>query len=91
MSLTTREGRLRRHRRIRGRVVGTAERPRLCVARSNKHIYAQVIDDARGHTLAAAGSHETALRSLSKGDAAAEVGKLLAERAKQAGVGGLEF
>ena len=69
MSLSTREGRLRRHRRIRGRVVGTADRPRLCVARSNKRIYAQVIDDARGHTLAAA-----------------EVGKLLAERAKQAGV-----
>jgi large subunit ribosomal protein L18 len=67
-------------------VVGTADRPRLCVARSNKRIYAQVIDDSRGHTLAAAGSHEASLKSLSKGDAAAEVGKLLAERAKQAGV-----
>jgi len=66
--------------------VGSAERPRLCVARSNKRIYAQVIDDARGHTLAAAGSHEATLRGLSKGEAAAEVGKLLAERAKQAGV-----
>jgi large subunit ribosomal protein L18 len=91
MSLSIREGRLRRHRRIRGRVVGTAERPRLCVARSNKRIYAQVIDDARGHTLAAAGSHEASLRSLSKGEAAAEVGKLLAERAKQAGVGQVVF
>jgi len=62
---------------IRGRVVGTAERPRLCVARSNKRIYAQVIDDARGHTLAAAGSHEATLKGLSKGEAAAEVGSQL--------------
>jgi large subunit ribosomal protein L18 len=86
MSLTTRDARQRRHRRIRGKVVGSAERPRLAVARSNKRIYAQIIDDARGHTLAAAGSHESALRDLAKGPAAAEVGKLLAERAKQAGV-----
>ena len=86
MSLTTRDARLRRHRRIRGKVVGSAERPRLAVARSNKRIYAQIIDDARGHTLAAAGSHESALRDLAKGPAASEVGKLLAERAKQAGV-----
>jgi large subunit ribosomal protein L18 len=86
MSLSTRDARLRRHRRIRGKVVGSAERPRLAVARSNKRIYAQIIDDARGHTLAAAGSHETALRDLAKGPAANEVGKLLAERAKQAGV-----
>jgi large subunit ribosomal protein L18 len=86
MSITTLEARLRRHRRIRGSVVGSAERPRLAVSRSNKRIYAQIIDDDRGHTLAAAGSHEAALRSLSKGEAAAEVGKLLAERAKQAGV-----
>jgi large subunit ribosomal protein L18 len=86
MSLTTLEARLRRHRRIRGSVTGTAERPRLAVSRSNKRIYAQVIDDDRGHTLAAAGSHEAALRGLTKGEAAGEVGKLLAERAKQAGV-----
>ena len=86
MSLTKRDARLRRHRRIRGKVVGSAERPRLAVARSNKRIYAQLIDDARGHTLAAAGSHESALRDLAKGPAASEVGKLLAERAKQAGV-----
>jgi large subunit ribosomal protein L18 len=86
MSLTTLEARRRRQRRIRGAVAGTAERPRLAVARSNKRIYAQLIDDDRGHTLAAAGSHEASLRGLSKGDAAAEVGKLLAERAKEAGV-----
>ena len=86
MSITTLEARLRRHRRIRGSVVGSAERPRLAVSRSNKRIYAQIIDDDRGHTLAAAGSHEVVLRDLAKGPAAAEVGKLLAERAKQAGI-----
>ena len=86
MSITTRESRLRRHRRIRGSVVGSADRPRLAVSRSNKRIYAQIIDDGRGHTLAAAGSHEVALRGLAKGEAAAEVGKLVAERAKEAGV-----
>jgi large subunit ribosomal protein L18 len=91
MSLSTRDARLRRHRRIRGKVVGSAERPRLAVARSNKRIYAQIIDDARGHTLAAAGSHESALRDLAKGPAASEVGKLLAERAKQAGVDRVVF
>lgn len=91
MSLKRVQARQRRHRRIRGRVVGSPERPRLCVSRSNKRIYAQVIDDSRGHTLAAAGSHEGALRELVKGEAAAEVGKLLAERAKAAGVDRVVF
>jgi len=91
MSITTLESRKRRQRRIRGRVSGSAERPRLAVSRSNKRIYAQIIDDDRGHTLAAAGSHETTLRGLAKGPAAAEVGKLLAERAKQAGVDRVVF
>jgi large subunit ribosomal protein L18 len=86
MSASTVEARRRRHRRVRGKVAGTAERPRLSVARSNKRIYAQLIDDERGHTLAAAGSHESALRGLSKGEAAGEVGKLLAERATRAGI-----
>jgi len=86
MSQTRLEARRRRRRRIRGAVAGTADRPRLAVARSNKRIYAQVIDDDRGHTLAAAGSHEAALRELTKAEAAAQVGKLLAERAKGAGV-----
>jgi large subunit ribosomal protein L18 len=91
MSLTTLQARQRRHRRVRGRVAGTAERPRLSVARSNKRIYAQLIDDERGHTLAAAGSHESALRGLAKGDAAGEVGKLLAERGREAGVSRVIF
>ena len=91
MSMSTLEARRRRHRRVRGRVTGSAERPRLSVARSNKRIYAQLIDDDRGHTLAAAGSHEAALRGLSKGEAAGEVGKLLAERAKGAGVSRVVF
>jgi large subunit ribosomal protein L18 len=86
MSTSTLEARRRRHRRIRGSVVGSAERPRLAVSRSNKRIYAQLIDDDRGHTLAAAGSHESPTRGLAKGEAAGEVGKLLAERAKSAGV-----
>jgi large subunit ribosomal protein L18 len=88
---STLESRRRRHRRIRGKVSGTAERPRLAVSRSNMRIYAQVIDDDRGHTLAAAGSHEAALRDLPKGAAAAEVGKLVAERAKAAGVEAVVF
>jgi large subunit ribosomal protein L18 len=84
--ITPRDARLRRHRRIRGRVTGTTERPRLCVSRSNMRIYAQIIDDTRGHTLAAAGSVEADIRALTKGDAAVEVGKRVAERAKAAGV-----
>ncbi len=79
-------GRARRRKRIRGSVHGTTERPRLSVFRSNARIYAQIINDDDGRTLAAAGSIEPSLRGSSKGDAAAEVGKLLAERAKAAGV-----
>jgi large subunit ribosomal protein L18 len=82
----TLELRARRHRRIRGKVSGSQERPRLSVYRSNKRIYAQVIDDVKGHTVAAAGSHEGSLRALPKGDAATAVGKLVAERAQSAGV-----
>ncbi|MFP5450209.1 MAG: 50S ribosomal protein L18 [Thermoleophilia bacterium] len=91
MAVNTESARQRRHRRIRGKVVGSADRPRLCVSRSNKRIYAQLIDDARGHTLAAAGSHEGDLKGMGKGVAAAEVGKLLAERAKAAGVARVVF
>jgi large subunit ribosomal protein L18 len=91
MSLSTLQARQRRHRRVRGRVSGTAERPRLSVSRSNKRIYAQLIDDERGHTVAAAGSHESSLRGLAKGEAAARVGTLLAERAVQVGVGRVVF
>ena len=78
--------RARRHRRIRGKVNGTPERPRLSVFRSNLRIYAQVIDDVKGHTLAAAGSHEADLKPLKKADAATAVGRLIAERARAAGV-----
>jgi large subunit ribosomal protein L18 len=83
-----REARLRRHRRVRKKVRGTAERPRLAVFRSNKHISAQVIDDTTGRTPAAASTIEPDLRSGATGntDAATAVGRLLAERAKAAGV-----
>ena len=83
-----REARLRRHRRVRKKVTGTAERPRLAVFRSNKHISAQVIDDRSGRTIAAASTTEPELRGAATGnkDAAAKVGQLVAERAKAAGV-----
>jgi large subunit ribosomal protein L18 len=83
-----REARARRHRRVRKKVVGTAERPRLAVFRSNKHISAQVIDDRAGRTLASASTTEADLRGGATGnkEAAAQVGRLLAERAKAAGV-----
>ena len=82
----------RRQRRVRKRLTGTAERPRLAVFRSSKHIYAQVIDDAQGKTLAAAGTAEKDLQGqLANGyggnkNAAAVVGKAIAERAKAAGI-----
>jgi large subunit ribosomal protein L18 len=83
-------GRTRRHYRVRKKVAGTAERPRLAVFRSNKHITAQVIDDRSGRTLAAASSVEKDLRSTlgATGNkaAAATVGSLVADRAKSAGV-----
>jgi large subunit ribosomal protein L18 len=91
---TRREGRIRRHRRVRKHVHGTAERPRLAVYRSNKHISAQVIDDDRGQTLAAASSTETDLRAAGSGGsvaAAERVGTLIAERAKAAGVTAVVF
>ena len=80
--------RARRHRRVRARVIGTAARPRLNVFRSLNHIYAQVIDDSQGHTLAAAGSLESDLRDQvsTKTDQAKAVGRRVAERARAAGV-----
>jgi large subunit ribosomal protein L18 len=79
--------RRKRHSRIRLRIVGDAERPRLSVFRSTKFIYAQVIDDRSGRTLAAASSREASLAvGPGKVDAARSVGRVLAQRAKAAGV-----
>ena len=86
--------RVRRHFRVRKKVAGTAERPRLAVFRSNKHVSAQVIDDRSGRTLAAASSVEAALKSAGgtgNKTAAAAVGKLVAERARAAGVTSVVF
>lgn len=78
--------RARRARRVRSKVRGTGERPRLSVFRSNRAIWAQVIDDSAGRTLASAGSVHLTEKGLSKTDQAAKVGELIAERAKAAGV-----
>ncbi len=89
-----RNGRIRRHRRVRKKVHGTAVRPRLAVYRSNKHISVQVIDDDAGATLAAASTVEATQRSLGSGNnvaAATRVGELIAERAKAAGVTSVVF
>ena len=93
MALSPQQARVRRHRRVRKRVVGTSGRPRLCVFRSNKHIYAQVIDDTSGLTLAAASTVEAGLREGSTGniDAAKAVGQLVGERAKAAGINQVVF
>jgi large subunit ribosomal protein L18 len=83
---TNAQSRLRRRRRVRAKVRGTAERPRLSVFRSNRGIQAQVIDDVAGHTLAAVNWTEDDLKSLKSMDQAKRAGELLAERAKAAGV-----
>jgi large subunit ribosomal protein L18 len=86
-TLTTREARIRRHRRVRSKVAGTAERPRLAVFRSNRGISAQLVDDENGRTLASAAW--TSLPKSFKGNKsaqAAEVGKRLAASASKAGV-----
>jgi len=91
-TLTVREARLRRHKRVRRKVLGTAERPRVVVFRSNRGIEAQLVDDASGRTLAAAGWQ--GLKKSFKGtktEQAAEVGKLLAETAKKAGIESVVF
>jgi large subunit ribosomal protein L18 len=86
-TLTVREARERRHKRVRGKVFGTAERPRLVVFRSNRGIEAQLVDDLEGKTLAAASwLHLKKSLKGSKSEQAAEVGKLLAANAKKANV-----
>ena len=92
MTVSVRDARLRRHRRVRGKISGTAERPRLVVFRSNAGIEAQLVDDIEGKTLA--GATWLHLKKSFKGNKtqqAAEVGKLLAERAKQANVESVVF
>jgi large subunit ribosomal protein L18 len=93
MTNNKREARIRRHRRVRKKIRGTAERPRLSVFRSSRHIYAQVIDDVQGRTLATASTTESGLRSGRTGDvgAAKAVGKLVGERAKSAGITSVVF
>ena len=84
--LTKRQRRLKRRRRVRARVNGTAERPRLSVYRSNRGVFAQLIDDTKGHTVAAVNWIEPDLRKLTAADQAKRAGELLAERAKAAGI-----
>jgi large subunit ribosomal protein L18 len=91
-SLTVREGRLRRHKRVRGKVQGSTERPRLVVFRSNRGIEAQLVDDVTGRTVASASW--IGLKKSFKGDKseqAAEVGKQLAASAKKAGIDRVVF
>jgi large subunit ribosomal protein L18 len=83
---TNAQARLRRRRRVRAKVHGTAERPRLSVFRSNRGIGAQLIDDVAGHTLAAVNWVEADLKSLARMEQAKKAGELLAQRAKEAGV-----
>jgi len=85
-TLTKREARMRRHRRVRGKVAGTAERPRLTVFRSNRGIFAQLIDDESARTLAAASWTSLGKMSGSKSEQASAVGKALADEAKKAGI-----
>ena len=83
--------RLRRRRRVRAKVIGTAARPRISVFRSNRGIFAQLIDDEAGRTLAAVSWTESDLRSLKSMEQAGKAGELLAERAKAAGVDAAVF
>jgi len=84
--VTKNQARLKRRRRVRAKIVGTAERPRISVFRSNRGIHAQLVDDLAGRTLAAVTWTESDLRSLKPMEQAGKAGELLAERAKAAGV-----
>jgi len=85
--------RTRRHTRLRKRIVGSSERPRLVVNRSARHVFVQIVDDSKGHTLVSASTLEADLRSFDgdKTAKAKKVGELLAERAKKAGVDAVVF
>lgn len=85
-ALAKRQGRLKRRRRVRAKVRGTAERPRISVFRSNRGISAQLIDDDAGHTITAVNWTEADLRGLTATEQATKAGQLLAERAKAAGI-----
>ena len=93
MRVKTNDSRRRRHLRVRKKVRGTATRPRLAVFRSNKHIYAQVIDDVSGHTIASASTMEASARGDGTGTVAAarSVGERVADRAKGAGINTVVF
>src|SRR3954467_985333 len=87
MTVATRPAkRLKRRRRVRAKITGTAERPRISVFRSNRGVFAQLVDDAAGRTLAAANWTEEELKTLPRREQAKRAGELLAERAKAAGV-----
>ena len=85
-TVTAPQRRLKRRRRVRAKISGTAQRPRISVFRSNRGISAQLVDDVAGHTIAAVSWTEEALRSKQSMEQAGEAGKLLAERAKAAGI-----
>ena len=89
--VTKSQARLKRRRRVRAKVVGTAERPRISVFRSNRGIQAQLVDDLAGRTLAAVSWTEADLRSLKPMEQAGKAGEVLAERAKEAGVSNAVF
>lgn len=92
MTKSRQVARARRHRRVRKKVTGTESRPRMAVFRSNRYIYAQVIDDVAGVTLAAASSQEADFRAKAlNAETAAEIGTALAARAKDAGVSSVVF
>jgi large subunit ribosomal protein L18 len=95
MSLSKREALRRRHHRVRKKVNGTAERPRLAVFRSSRHTYAQVIDDVTGRTIASASTLDASLRGSDGGTgniaAAKAVGELVGERARAAGIESVVF
>ncbi len=84
--ITKPQSRLKRRRRVRAKIVGSAERPRISIFRSNRGIHAQLIDDDAGHTLAAVAWTEPDLRGLAPKEQAAKAGEILAGRAKAAGI-----